>query len=51
MQKLFKIFDTFKRGKVDLVDFNRIIKNNNNISNDWISDAKQQIGLGISRKY
>ena len=41
--------DTYKRGKVDMVDFIKIITSNR--SNNWVNNAKQQIGLSISRKF
>lgn len=41
--------DTYKRGKVDMVDFIKIITSDR--SNNWVHNAKQQIGLSISRKF
>jgi Ca2+-binding EF-hand superfamily protein len=41
--------DTFKRGKVDLVDFTKLLKGLE--TEDWIANAKQQIGLTLSRKF
>lgn len=41
--------DTFKRGKIDLVDFTKLIKSGT--SENWLANAKQQIGLAISRLY
>lgn len=49
IQKLFKVMDTYKRGKIDQVDFNKLLKGPD--TEDWISNAKQQIGLAVSRKY
>jgi hypothetical protein len=41
--------DTYKRGKVDMVDFIKILTSDR--SNNWVHNAKQQIGLSISRKF
>lgn len=49
IQKLLKLMDTYKKGKVDLVDFVKIVTSEEN--NNWISNAKQQIGLAISRRF
>lgn len=44
---MLKIMDSFKRGKVDETDWQRILSN----KVDWVQDAKQQIGIIISRIY
>lgn len=49
IQKLFKMMDTFKRGKIDLIDFCKLLQATD--TEDWISNAKQQIGLTISRRF
>lgn len=49
IQKLLKLMDTYKKGKVDMVDFIKIVTSDS--SNNWISNAQQQIGLAISRKF
>lgn len=49
IQKLFKVLDTFKRGKVDLVDFTKLL--NSPDTDNWIANARQQIGLTISRRF
>jgi hypothetical protein len=41
--------DSFKRGKIDLVDFTKLLNGGN--TEDWISNAKQQIGLTVSRRF
>ena len=45
--------DSYKKGKVDLVDFNKLITSASSSDSkpNWISNAKQQIGLAISRKF
>lgn len=43
--------DSYKKGKVDLIDFNKLISPSNDSKPNWISNAKQQIGLAISRKF
>ena len=49
VQKLLKVMDTYKRGRVDMVDFIKVITSNRD--NSWIENAKQQVGLAISRKF
>lgn len=44
-----KVMDTYKRGKIDMVDFIKIITSER--ENNWVANAKQQIGLAISRKF
>ncbi len=48
IQKLIKVLDTFKKGKLNFLDWKNFIQKD---STDWIQDAKQQIGLVISRMY
>ena len=43
--------DSYKKGKVDLIDFNKLISASNDNKSNWVSNAKQQIGLAISRKF
>lgn len=40
--------DGFKRGRVDETDWERLLKNQ---KIDWVGDAKQQIGIVVSRLY
>lgn len=40
--------DGFKRGKVDETDWERLLSNG---KVDWVGDARQQIGIVISRLY
>ena len=40
--------DTFKRGKVDETDWERILAQG---KVDWVAGAKQQIGMIISKQY
>ena len=48
LQKLLKVMDGFKRGKVDETDWERLLCEG---KIDWVSDARQQIGIIISRQY
>jgi hypothetical protein len=71
LERLFKLFDHFKRGHIHLEDFTRIYEsqinipsksksvsmaksfdfNTNNDIFDWKANARQQIGLLLSKKY
>jgi hypothetical protein len=48
VQKLIKVLDTFKKGKLNFLDWKTFIQKD---KVDWIQDAKQQIGIVISRNY
>jgi hypothetical protein len=48
IQKLIKVLDTFKKGKLNFLDWKNFIQKD---KKDWIQDAKQQISLVISRTY
>lgn len=48
MQKLMKVLDGYKRGKIDFQDWSKVLKEG---KVDWIKDAVQQIGLVMSRMY
>ena len=48
IQKLIKVLDTFKKGKLNFLDWKNFIQKD---KTDWIQDAKQQISLVISRMY
>jgi translation initiation factor 2 alpha subunit (eIF-2alpha) len=47
LQKLTKVMDTYKKGKITLIDWLKII----NEDKDWLTDVKQQIGIVLSKKY
>lgn len=48
LQKFLKVMDGFKRGKVDETDWERVLGEG---KIDWVADARQQIGIVISRQY
>jgi hypothetical protein len=50
MERLYRLLDTFKTGKIQLSDFQRLAKNNTD-SFDWKKSAIQQAGLLMSKKY
>lgn len=47
VQKLIKIMDYYKHGRITFLDWYKLINENK----DWIKDAKQQIGIVLSKKY
>ena len=71
LERVFKLFDHFKRGHIHLEDFTRIFETQMNITSnskrvnmaksfdfnnssdilDWKANARQQIGLLLSKKY
>ncbi len=48
IQKLIKVLDKFKKGKLNFLDWKNFIQKD---KTDWVQDAKQQISLVISRMY
>lgn len=48
IQKLIKVLDTFKKGRLNFLDWKGFIQKE---KFDWVQDAKQQIGIVISRLY
>lgn len=48
VQKLIKVLDTYKKGRLNFLDWKNFIQKD---KTDWIQDAKQQISLVISRMY
>jgi hypothetical protein len=48
IQKLMKICDIYKRGQISFIDWHKIISGKDH---NWVGDAKQQIGIIISRLY
>ncbi len=48
IQKLIKVLDSFKKGRLNFLDWKNFIQKD---KTDWIQDAKQQISLVISRMY
>lgn len=47
LQKLIKLMDSYKHGRVTFVDWVKIINENKN----WLVDVKQQIGIVLSKHY
>lgn len=47
IQKLMKVMDCYKHGRITFLDWVKIINENK----DWVSDAKQQIGIVLSKNY
>ena len=47
LQKLMKVMDCYKHGRITFMDWVKII----NESKDWLVDAKQQIGIVLSKHY
>ncbi|MCB0370621.1 MAG: hypothetical protein KDD45_14645 [Bdellovibrionales bacterium] len=47
LQKLMKVMDSYKNGRITYIDWIKLI----NGSKDWISEAKQQIGIVLSKNY
>jgi hypothetical protein len=47
LQKLMKIMDCYKHGRINFIDWLKIISEDK----DWLSDAKQQIGIVLSKHY
>ena len=47
LQKMMKIMDTYKNGRINYLDWINFI----NKSSNWLSDAKQQIGIVLSKHY
>jgi len=48
IQKLIKVLDTFKKGKLNFLDWKNLIQKD---KANWVEDAKQQIGIVISRTF
>lgn len=47
LQKLMKLMDSYKHGRVGYLDWHRFIGRNA----DWVADVKQQIGIVLSKDY
>lgn len=47
LQKLMKVMDCYKHGRITFIDWLKII----NEKKDWVADAKQQIGIVLSKHY
>ena len=47
IQKLIKVMDSYKHGRITLIDWYKLI----NESKDWLNDVKQQIGIVLSKQY
>ena len=44
---MMKVMDTYKNGRINFLDWINLINKNSN----WLSDAKQQIGIVLSKHY
>jgi hypothetical protein len=65
VQKLIKVLDSYKKGKLNFLDWKSFVTgkraeeqsdqpeggNNNNSNPNWVYEAKQQIGIVLSRNY
>ena len=47
IQKMMKVMDAYKNGRITFIDWLHLINRNNN----WLSDARQQIGIILSKNY
>jgi hypothetical protein len=47
LQKLIKLMDCYKHGRISFLDWTQLI----NSKKDWLADAQQQIGLVLSRLF
>jgi len=46
-QKLMKLMDYYKNGRVTYLDWHKLIHENK----DWLKDVKHQIGIILSKQY
>jgi hypothetical protein len=47
LQKMMKVMDAYKNGRIAYLDWLHLINRDNN----WLSDVKQQIGIILSKQY
>ena len=47
LQKMMKVMDTYKNGRINYLDWLNLIAKKSN----WLEDAKQQMGIILSKKY
>ena len=46
-QKIMKLMDHYKHGRITYLDWHKLIHENK----DWLKDVKQQIGIILSKQY
>lgn len=47
LQKLMKVMDCYKHGRINYIDWVRLISE----EKDWLGDVRQQIGIVLSKHY
>lgn len=47
IQKMMKVMDAYKNGRITFIDWLHLINRNSN----WLADARQQIGIILSKNY